>query len=148
MNNPASLLLEVAAAKRRLAESCQFEALAPAGDRGALIAPDNPGRAVRKHAQEGRRSISAGWDEGARVRYRAGTASPVEKPAQSNRDMPVSTFLLALVFVGVLLAANTDRPHRITPLYEAIGASPETGPLPTAAHPEIEPTVFGCGPHH
>jgi hypothetical protein len=44
------------------------------------------------------------------VRSRARTAIPTIESGQTKRDLTVSSFMLALVLVGVIVAAHTDRP--------------------------------------
>jgi hypothetical protein len=44
------------------------------------------------------------------VRSRTRTAIPTKESGQPKRDLTVSSFILALVLVGGILAAHTDRP--------------------------------------
>jgi hypothetical protein len=44
------------------------------------------------------------------VRSRTRTAIPTKESGQPKRDLTVSSLMLALVLVGVILAAHTDRP--------------------------------------
>ena len=53
-----------------------------------------------------------------------GTAAPHSTRPQANRDMPVSSFVVALVFVGVALAAYADRPPHLASSHRDFGAKP------------------------
>jgi hypothetical protein len=44
------------------------------------------------------------------VRSRTRTPIPTKESGQPKRDLTVSSFILALVLVGVILAAHSDRP--------------------------------------
>src|ERR1700722_14399640 len=44
------------------------------------------------------------------VRSRTRTATPTIGSGDTKRDLTVSSFMLALVLVGVVVAANTDHP--------------------------------------
>jgi hypothetical protein len=63
-----------------------------------------------------------------RFYYRAGTATRTKAQGQAKRDMPVSSFLLGLVFVGLALVAYADRPPHVTPFPSNIGAKPAASP--------------------
>jgi hypothetical protein len=55
-----------------------------------------------------------------------GIAPLTRTPPQYKRDMSVSSFVLVLVFIGVALAAFTDRPPNFSPFHGPIGATPPT----------------------
>lgn len=57
-----------------------------------------------------------------RLYFRGGIAAPDRTQSQAKRDMPVSSFLLGLVFVGVALAAYADRPLHVTQFPHLNGA--------------------------
>ncbi|HYY26489.1 MAG TPA: hypothetical protein VE860_01000 [Chthoniobacterales bacterium] len=71
---------------------------------------------------------------GKRLYCRIGTAVPGRTQSQAKQDMPVSSFLLGLVFVGMALAAYADRPLHVAPFHRSIDAE-STGSL-TALGPE------------
>ena len=124
MNNLVSLLLETDAAKRQLAESFQSEKLLAAGHRPTAILSDDSRRAAGRYVQQDRRSFGSCRLQSALVRFRTGIAPLTRKPAQYKRDMSVFSFVLVLVFVGVALAAFTDRPLDFSPFHGPIGATP------------------------
>jgi Flp pilus assembly protein TadB len=110
MNNHISFLLEAEAAKRRLAQLFQSEQLGRANHLSTAIVTRDSSRAARtdtkqnsKMSQEKRRTHGL-------TRERTRTALPTRQPCQMQRDLTVSSFVLALVSVGVLLAAYTDQP--------------------------------------
>jgi energy-converting hydrogenase Eha subunit H len=104
MNNHISFLLEAEAAKRRLAQLFQSEQLGRANHRSTAIVTRDSSRAVRTHTKQNSKMSQ----ENRRERTR--TALPTRQPCQMKRDLTVSSFVLALVSVGVLLAAYTDQP--------------------------------------
>ncbi len=104
MNNYISFLLEAEAAKRRLAQLFQSERLGRANHRSTAIVTRDSSRAVRTDTKQNSKMSQ----ENRRERTR--TALPTRQPCQMKRDLTVSSFVLALVSVGVLLAAYTDQP--------------------------------------
>jgi Flp pilus assembly protein TadB len=110
MSNHISLLLEAEAAKRRLAQSFQSEELDRATHQStAIVTRDSSGAAWRdskqnsKMSQENRRKRTP-------ARSRTRTAIPTIGSGDIKRDLTVSSFMLALVVVGVVVAAHTDHP--------------------------------------
>jgi len=104
MNNYISFLLEAEAAKRRLAQLFQSEQLGRANHRSTAIVTRDSSWAVRTETKQNSKMSQ----ENRRERTR--TALPTRQPCQMKRDLTVSSFVLALVSVGVLLAAYTDQP--------------------------------------
>src|SRR5437899_1536931 len=109
MTNYVSLLLETDAAKRRLAELFGSEALSSADHRSTAIVPNDRSRAVRISVEKDNNKFREYRRTRAPVRSRARTAIPTES-GETKRDLTVSSFMLALVLVGVIVAAHTDRP--------------------------------------
>jgi hypothetical protein len=110
MSNYISLLLEAEAANRRLAQLFQSEELDRANHQStAIVTGDSSGAALRdskqnsKMSQENRRERTP-------VRSRTRTAIPTIGSSDTKRDLTVSSFMLALVLVGVVVAAHTDHP--------------------------------------
>jgi Flp pilus assembly protein TadB len=104
MNNHISFLLEAEAAKRRLAQLFQSEQLGRANHRSTAIVTRDSSRAARTDTKQNSKMSQ----ENRRERTR--TALPTRQPSQMKRDLTVSSFVLALMSVGVLLAAYTDQP--------------------------------------
>jgi hypothetical protein len=104
MSNHVSFLLEAEAAKRRLAQLFQSEQLGQADHRSTAIVTGDSSRAARTDTKQNSKMSQ----ENRRERTR--TALPTRQPCQMKRDLTVSSFVLALVSVGVLLAAYTDQP--------------------------------------
>jgi Flp pilus assembly protein TadB len=104
MSNHVSFLLEAEAAKRRLAQLFQSEGLGRAKHRSTAIVTRDSSRAARTDTKQNSKMSQ----ENRRERTR--TALPTRQPCQMTRDLTVSSFVLALVSVGVLLAAYTDQP--------------------------------------
>jgi Flp pilus assembly protein TadB len=104
MSNHVSFLLEAEAAKRRLAQLFQSEQLGRANHRPTAIVTRDSSRAARTDTKQNSKMSQ----ENRRERTR--TALPTRQPSQMKRDLTVSSFVLALVSVGVLLAAYTDQP--------------------------------------
>jgi hypothetical protein len=108
MRNHISLLLEAEAANRRLAQLFQLEELDRATHQSTAMVTRDSSRAARreqnsKMSQENRR-------ERASVRSRTRTAIPTIGSRDTKRDLTVSSFMLALVLAGVVVAAHTDHP--------------------------------------
>jgi Flp pilus assembly protein TadB len=104
MNNHISFLLEAEAAKRRLAQLFQSEQLGRANHRSTAIVTRDSSRAARTDTKQNSKMSQ----ENRRERTR--TALATRQPGQMKRDLTVSSFVLALMSVGVLLAAYTDQP--------------------------------------
>ena len=108
MNNHISLLLEAEAANRRLAQLCQSEELDWASQQSTvMVTRDSSAAAGReqnsKMPQENSRERTP-------VRSRTRTAIPAIGSSAARRDLTVSSFMLALVLAGVVVAAHTDHP--------------------------------------
>ena len=113
MTNYVSFLLESDAAKRRLAEqSEQFEAepLRSVARRSTAIVVHDQSRAARTTIEKNNNTFQEYRCARTPVRSRTRTAIPTKESGQPKRDLTVSSFILALVLVGVILAAHTDRP--------------------------------------
>jgi hypothetical protein len=104
MSNHVSFLLEAEAAKRRLAQLFQSEQLGRESHRSTAIVTRDSSCAARTDTKQNSKMSQ----ENRRERTR--TALPTRQPGQMKRDLTVSSFVLALVSVGVLLAAYTDQP--------------------------------------
>jgi hypothetical protein len=104
MSNHVSFLLEAEAAKRKLAQLFQSEQLGWANHRSTTIVTRESSCAARTDTKQNSKMSH----ENRRERTR--TALPTRRPRQMKRDLTVSSFVLALVSVGVLLAAYTDQP--------------------------------------
>jgi Flp pilus assembly protein TadB len=104
MSNHISFLLEAEAAKRRLAQLFQSEQLSRANHRSTAIVTRDSSRAARTDTKQNSKMSQE------KRRERTRTALPTRQPCQMKRDLTVSSFVLALVSVGVLLAAYTDQP--------------------------------------
>jgi len=124
MNNLVSLLLETDGTKRQLAESFQSEKLLPASRRLTAIPGYDSRRAAGRYVQQDRRSFCSCRLQSAPVRFRTGIAPLTRDPLQYKRDMSVSSFVLVLVFVGVALAAFTERLPGFSPFQGPGGATP------------------------
>jgi hypothetical protein len=108
MSNHISLLLEAEAANRRLAQLFQSEELDRASQQSTAMVTRDSSRAARreqnsKMPQENRRERTP-------VRSRTRTAIPAIGSSATKRDLTVSSFMLALVLAGVVVAAHTDHP--------------------------------------
>jgi hypothetical protein len=108
MSNYISLLLEAEVANRRLAQLFQSEELDRASQQSiSLVTRDSNGGARReqnsKMPQENRHERTP-------VRSRTRTVIPNTGSGATKRDLTVSSFMLALVLAGVVVAAHTDHP--------------------------------------
>lgn len=124
MNKLVSLLLENDVAKRQPAEVFQSEKLLAASRRPTAILGVDSRRAAGRYVQQVRRSFGSCLLQSALVRVRTGIAPLTRKPPQYKRDMSVSSFVLVLVFVGVALAAFTDRSPEFSSFQGPGGATP------------------------
>ena len=104
MSNHISLLLEAEAAKRRLAQSFQSEELDRTTHQSTAIVTRDSSRAARSDTKQNSKMSQE------KRRERTTRAIPMSRPRQMQRDLTVSSFVLALESVGVLLAAYTDQP--------------------------------------
>jgi hypothetical protein len=110
MRNHISLLLEAEAANRRLAQLFQSEELDRATHQSkAIVTCDSSGAARRDSKQNSKMSLE-NRRERTPVRGRIRTAIPTVGSGDTKRDLTVSSFMLALVLVGAVVAAHTDRP--------------------------------------
>jgi Flp pilus assembly protein TadB len=110
MNNHISFLLEAEAAKRRLAQLFQSEQLGRANHRSTAIVTRHSSRAARTGTKQNSKMSQENRREHGLTRECTRTAIPTSRPRQMQRDLTVSSLVLALVSVGVLLAAYTDQP--------------------------------------
>ncbi len=102
MSNHVSFLLEAEAAKRRLAQVFQSEQLGRANHRSTAIVTRDSSRAPRTDTKQNSKMSQE------KRRERTTRAIPTSRPRQMQRDLTVSSFVLALESVGVLLAAYTS----------------------------------------
>jgi hypothetical protein len=114
MSNHISFLLEAEAAKRRLVQLFKSEELGRANHRSTAIVTLDSSHAARTDTKQ-----NGKMSRGNR-RERTSTALPTRQPCQMKQDLTMSSFVLALVSVGVLLAAYTDQPV----LWLLIGSAP------------------------
>src|ERR1700722_20110418 len=110
MNIHILLLLEAEAANRRLAELFQAEELDRAPHQSTPIVTGDSSRAAGRDAKPNSKTSKENRRERTPVRNRTRTANPIIGSGDTKRDLTVSSFMLALVLVGVVLAAHTDHP--------------------------------------
>ena len=110
MSNHISLLLEAEAAKRRLAQSFQSEELDRTTHQSTAIVTRGSSGAPRRDSKQNSKMSQENRRERTPVRSRTRTAVPTIGSGDIKRDLNVSSFMLALVLVGVVVAAHTDRP--------------------------------------
>ena len=110
MTNYVSFLLETDAAKGRLAELFESETSESADHRSTAIVPHDQSHAARTTVEKNNNTFREYRCTRTPVRSRARTAIPTIESGQTKRDLTVSSFMLALVVVGVIVAAHTDRP--------------------------------------
>ena len=120
MTNYVSLLLETDAAKRRLAELFESRTLRAADHRSIAIVPRDRSRPAGTAVEEINNTFQEHRCTRTPVGSRTRTAIPTIEPGQTKRDLTLSSFMLALVLVGFLVAAHTDRPL----LWLLIGPTP------------------------
>jgi hypothetical protein len=101
----------------------------------SLQNPTGQNRNRRKefHPYKRLRKIDYSLLRSRRLYFRVGTAAPVRTQSKANRDMPVSSFLLGLVLVGVTLAAYADRPLHVAPFHRSIGVERTAAPTALGA---------------
>ena len=110
MNDHLSLLLQGYAAKRELAALFQSEFLRQAKQPPITIAAHKPIPAVQRGVKQASKLFRENRSQHGLVPNRAPSALGTSQPDQMQRDLTVSGFVVALVSVGVILAAYTDRP--------------------------------------
>ena len=110
MSNYISLLLESAAANRRLAHLFQSEELDRSTRQSiAMVTRDSSG-ADRSDSKQDRKMPKENRHERTQVSSRTSTAIPDIGSGATKRDLSVFSFMLALVLAGVVVAAHTDHP--------------------------------------
>ena len=101
--------METDAAKRRLAELFESDTSRSADRQStAIVAPDR--RRPFPTTAEKHRTACQSCHSAPTPGIQAKTAIPVVDTRQTKRDLSVSSFMLTLVLMGVIVAANTDRP--------------------------------------
>jgi hypothetical protein len=110
MSYPISLLLEAEAAKRRFAQSFQSEELDRATYQSTAIVTRDSSGAARRDSKQTSEMSQENRRERPPVRGQTRTAIPTIGSGDTKRDLTVSSFMLALVLVGVIIAARTDHP--------------------------------------
>src|SRR5258708_14293971 len=110
MTDYVSFLLESDAAKRRPAEQFEAEPLRSVARRSTAIVAHDQSRAARTTIEKNNNTFQEYRCARTPVRSRTRTAIPTKESGQPKRDLSVSSFILALVLVGVILAAHTHRP--------------------------------------
>jgi hypothetical protein len=110
MNDHVSLLLQAYAAKRKLAELFPSEGLGQANEPPIAIAADESIPTVQTDLKQSSKLFRENCRKHGLVPNRTPTALRTSQPGQVKRDLTVSGFVFALVSVGVILAAYTERP--------------------------------------
>jgi len=110
MSNHISLLLEAEAASRRLAQLFQSEKLDRATHQSTAIVTRDSSGAARRDSKQNSKMSQENRRERTPVRSRTRTAVPTIGSGDIKRDLNVSSFMLALVLAGVVVAAHTDHP--------------------------------------
>jgi hypothetical protein len=110
MNDHVSLLLQGYAAKRKLAELFESEGLGLADQPPIATAAHESIPAVQPDIKQSSKLFRENCRRHGLVRNRPSTALRTSQRGQMKRDLTVSGFVFALVSVGVILAAYTDRP--------------------------------------
>lgn len=110
MTDYVSFLLESGAAKRRLAELFESDALGPVDHLSTAMVTRDQSRVARPSTKQKKKLFQNNRSTQRPVRNRARTAIPNMESRQIKRDLTVSGFMLAPVSVGVVLAAHTDQP--------------------------------------
>ena len=110
MSNHVSFLLKAEAATQRLAQSFPSEQLGRANHRSTPIVTRDSSRAARTDTKQISKMSQENRRERTPVRSRKRTAIPTIGSGDTKRDMTVSSFTLALVMVGVVVAAHTNHP--------------------------------------
>jgi hypothetical protein len=110
MTNCVSLLLEIDAAKRRLAELFESKTFRSADHQSTAIADRDRSRAARSSVKKNNNTFQEYRRKRTPAGRLTGTAIPTIGSGETKRDLSVSTFMLLLMLVGVAVAAHTDRP--------------------------------------
>ena len=110
MSNHVSFLLEAEAANGRLAQLFQSEKLDRATHQSTLIVTRDSSGAARRDSKQNNKISRENRRERTPVRSRTITATPTIGSGDTKRELTVSSFMLALVLVGVVVAAHTDHP--------------------------------------
>jgi len=110
MTDYVSFLLERDAAKRRLIELFESETLTSAAYRSTEIVPCDRGRAARATVEKNNNTLRENRYTRTPVLSQKRTVGPTIGSSKTKRDLTVSSFIVALVLVGFILAAHTDRP--------------------------------------
>ena len=106
MNDHVSLLLQGYAAKRQLAELFQSEGFVQENQWPIAIVAHEVIPAVQTGINQSRKPLREDRRKHGLVRNPTATALRISQQGQMKRDLTVSGFVLALVLVGVILAAN------------------------------------------
>ena len=110
MNDYVSLLLQGCAAKRKLAELFQSEGFVQENQWPIAIVAHEVIPAVQTGINQSRKPLREDRRKHGLVRNPTATALRISQQGQMKRDLTVSGFVFALVSVGLILAAYTDRP--------------------------------------
>jgi hypothetical protein len=110
MNDHVFLLLQGYAAKRELAALFQSEFLRQAKQPPITIAAHKPIPAVQRGIKKASKLFQENRRQHGLVSNQTPSALGTSQPDQMQRDLTVPGFVFALVSVGVILAAYTDRP--------------------------------------
>jgi hypothetical protein len=110
MNDHVSLLLHGYAAKRKLAELFQSEGLGQANEPPIATAAHESIPTGQTDLKQSSKWFRENCRKQGLVPNRTATALRASRPGQVRRDLTVSGFVFALVSVGVILAAYTERP--------------------------------------
>jgi len=110
MRNHISLLLEAEAANRRLAQLFQSEELDRATHQSKAIVTRDSSGAARRDSKQNSKTSQENRRERTPVRIRTRPAIPTIGSGDIKRDLTVSSFMLALVLAGVVVAAHTNHP--------------------------------------
>jgi hypothetical protein len=110
MNDHLSLLSQGYAAKRALAALFQSEFFGQAKQPPITIAAHEPIHAVQRGVKQASKLFRENRRPQGLLPNRTPSVLGRSQPDQRQRDLTVSGFVFALVSVGVILAAYTDRP--------------------------------------
>src|ERR1700757_2185830 len=106
MSNHVSLLLEAEAAKRRLAQAFQSKEPDRATHQSTAIVTRDSSGAPRRDSEQNSKMCQENRRERTPVRSRTRTAVPTKGSGDIKRDLTVSSFMLALMLVGVTIAVH------------------------------------------
>jgi|ERR1700741_5416906 hypothetical protein len=109
MSNYLQFLLERDAARRRLAEVFELEAVG-ADHRSTEIATGDKSHAANANLEKNNHRVRPCSRLRTPIRNRERTATPTTKSGKRQRDLTLSSFMLMLTLVGAVVAAQTDRP--------------------------------------